>query len=67
MEEQMYYTAQLPNERMFQFWETQQKYDREIHVDNKNPQASDKKDGTAKNRSKRSTLPLRQQHRERGC
>lgn len=47
MEEQMDYTVQLPNGQRFQFWETQQKYDREIHVDNQNPQACDRNDGTA--------------------
>ncbi|NHN32618.1 hypothetical protein [Paenibacillus agricola] len=34
-------TAQLPDGQMFQFWEVEQKYDREIHGDNKNPLASD--------------------------
>jgi hypothetical protein len=40
------FSAQLPNRQMFEFWEAQQKFDREIHVDNKNPRASDKNDGT---------------------
>ncbi len=40
-------TAQLPNGQMFEFWEVSQKYDREIHVDAKNPCASDSNDGTA--------------------
>ena len=40
-------TAQLPNGQTFEFWEIQQKYEREIYVDNKNPLASDENDGTA--------------------
>ena len=44
--EQEDFSAQLPNGRMFAFWETGQKYDREIHVDNGNPRASDQNDGT---------------------
>ena len=47
MAEKFDYTAQLPDGQMFEFWEAPQKYDREIHVDNKNPQASDENDGTA--------------------
>lgn len=39
-------TARLPNGQMFEFWEVPQEYDREIHVDNKNPLASDENDGT---------------------
>ena len=39
-------TAQLPNGQIFEFWEVPQKYDREIHVDNQNPRASDENDGT---------------------
>ncbi len=41
------YTAQLPNGQMFNFWEVPQQYDREIHVNNQHPQASDVNDGTA--------------------
>ena len=40
-------TAQLPNGQMFEFWEVPQKYDRELHVDSKNPQASDDNEGSA--------------------
>ncbi len=39
--------ALLPNGQVFEFWELPQKYDREIHVDGKNPKASDEGDGTA--------------------
>ena len=46
MTEQTDFSAQLPNGEMFAFWETQQEYDREIHVDNKNPRASDLNEGT---------------------
>ena len=46
MAEQADFSAQLPNGQMFAFWETEQKYDREIHVDNKNPRASDQNGGT---------------------
>ena len=47
MTERIDFTAQLPNGQMFEFWEVPQRYDREIHVDNKNPQASDDNDGSA--------------------
>ena len=40
-------TALLPDGQMFEFWEVPQKYDRELHVDNKNPQASDENEGSA--------------------
>jgi hypothetical protein len=46
MVEQKDFSALLPNGQMFAFWETQQEYDREIHVDNKNPHASDLNEGT---------------------
>ncbi len=46
MTEQVDFSAQLPNGEMFTFWEVQQEYDREIHVDNKNPRASDQNEGT---------------------
>ena len=39
-------TAILPNGQMFEFWEVEQKYDREIHVDTNHPNASDDNDGT---------------------
>jgi len=39
-------TAILPNGQMFEFWEVDQKYDREIHVDTNHPNASDDNDGT---------------------
>ena len=39
-------TAVLPNGQMFDFWEVPQEYDREIHVDNNHPNASDDNDGT---------------------
>jgi hypothetical protein len=41
------YAAQLPNGQMFDFWEMPQQYDREIHVNNQHPGASDTNDGTA--------------------
>ncbi len=47
MTERIDFTAQLPNGQMFEFWEVPQRYEREIHVDNKNPQASDDNDGSA--------------------
>ncbi len=47
MKEKIDPTALLPNGQMFEFWEVPAKYDREIHVDGKNPQASDENDGTA--------------------
>ena len=46
MAEQEDFSAQLPNGKMFVFWETEQKYDLEIHVDNNNPHASDQNAGT---------------------
>ncbi|MBN2115477.1 MAG: right-handed parallel beta-helix repeat-containing protein [Anaerolineales bacterium] len=46
MAEKEDFSAQLPNGKMFAFWETQQKYDFEIHVDNNNPHASDQNAGT---------------------
>jgi hypothetical protein len=41
------YSAQLPNGQPFAFWETELEFDREIHVDNQHPQASDQNQGTA--------------------
>jgi hypothetical protein len=40
------FSAQLPNGQMFSFWETQPKFDHEIHVDNQSPSASDQNDGS---------------------
>jgi hypothetical protein len=45
MAEQEDFSAQLPNGQMFAFWEVEHKYEREIHVDNNNPRASDQNDG----------------------
>lgn len=39
-------TAILPNGQMFDFWEVPQEYDRELHVNNNHPDASDENDGT---------------------
>lgn len=39
-------TAVLPDGRMFEFWEVEPKYEREIHVNNRHPQASDDNEGT---------------------
>ncbi|MFP4016295.1 MAG: right-handed parallel beta-helix repeat-containing protein [Halanaerobiales bacterium] len=39
-------TAQLPDGQMFEFWEMEQEYEKEIHVDNQNPEASDSNDGS---------------------
>jgi len=39
-------TAQLPDGQMFSFWEVEQKFEREIHVDNQHTRASDDNDGT---------------------
>lgn len=39
-------TAVQPNGQMFDFWEVPQEYDREIHVNNSHPNASDDNDGT---------------------
>lgn len=47
MENQKDFTAILPNGQAFEFWETEQSYDRDLHVDNKNPAASDSNDGSA--------------------
>ncbi len=46
MTERKDFSAQLPDGRMFAFWEVEQHYDRELHVDNKNPNASDQNAGT---------------------
>jgi hypothetical protein len=46
MTEQEDLSAQLADGQMFAFWEVEQKYDREIHVDNSNSHASDQNDGT---------------------
>lgn len=47
MENQQDRTARLPNGQMFAFWEVPQVYDNELHVDNRNPHASDENSGTA--------------------
>jgi len=39
-------TAVLPDGWMFEFWEVEPKYEREIHVNNRHPQASDDNEGT---------------------
>lgn len=39
-------TAILPDGQSFDFWEEAQEYDREIHVNNRHPLASDDNDGT---------------------
>lgn len=39
-------TAVLPNGEMFQFWEREQEYEREIHVNCQHPLASDENEGT---------------------
>ena len=39
-------TARLPNGELHAFWETEQVYDRELHVSNTHPNASDENDGT---------------------
>ncbi|MFW6035053.1 MAG: right-handed parallel beta-helix repeat-containing protein [Halothermotrichaceae bacterium] len=39
-------TAKLPDGQMFEFWEDKTNYEREIHVDNKNPDAADDNAGT---------------------
>lgn len=36
----------LPNEQMFEFWEVEPKFERELHVDCNNPRASDYNDGS---------------------
>ncbi|NLF09882.1 MAG: right-handed parallel beta-helix repeat-containing protein [Pirellulaceae bacterium] len=41
----MDFSAQLPNGQSFAFWEVEQHYERELHVDNQNPHASDQNDG----------------------
>ncbi|MBN1937221.1 MAG: right-handed parallel beta-helix repeat-containing protein, partial [Anaerolineae bacterium] len=46
MTEQMYFSAQLPNGQMFAFWEVEQTYERELHVDNQSPHTSDRNNGT---------------------
>ena len=38
-------SAQLPNGQTFAFWEVEQHYERELHVDNQNSHASDQNDG----------------------
>jgi hypothetical protein len=40
------FSAQLPNGQLFAFWEVEQTYERELHVDNQNPHSSDQNDGT---------------------
>src|SRR5690554_35101 len=39
-------TAKLPDGQMFEFWEVEQVYEREIHVNNQNPHACDENEGT---------------------
>ncbi len=39
-------SAQLPNGQSFAFWEVEQQYERELHVNNQSPRASDQSDGT---------------------
>ncbi|MDI9419239.1 MAG: right-handed parallel beta-helix repeat-containing protein [Bacillota bacterium] len=39
-------TAVLPDGQMFQFWEKEQEYEREIHVNSQHPLASDVNEGT---------------------
>jgi len=39
------FSAQLPNGQMFAFWEVEQTYERELHVDHQHPHASDQNDG----------------------
>ncbi len=46
MTERKDFSAQLPDGHMFAFWEVEQHYDRELHVDNKNSNASDQNAGT---------------------
>lgn len=40
-------TASLPDGREFEFWEQEEKYSCELHVDCKNPVANDSNDGSA--------------------
>ncbi|MDR1000038.1 MAG: right-handed parallel beta-helix repeat-containing protein [Clostridiales bacterium] len=40
-------SARLPDGSMFEFWESEQIYDSELHVDNTHPDASDENDGSA--------------------
>lgn len=39
-------TAYLPDGTLFAFWEKEQVYDKELHVDQKHPLADDKNDGS---------------------
>jgi len=39
-------TAILPDGNLFDFWETEQVYDREIHVNNQDPHSCDRNEGT---------------------
>ena len=39
-------TARLPNGEFFESWEVEQKFEREIHVNNGHPNASDANDGS---------------------
>ena len=39
-------SAQLPNGEMFEFWEAEPKFERELHVDCNHPDASDDNDGS---------------------
>lgn len=40
------WSAVLPNGQMFEFWEVEPKFERELHVDCNNPGASDNNDGS---------------------
>ena len=53
-------TAILPDGRMFEFREAEPVFEREIHVDNQNPVASDENDVTSSNAPSR---PLMRQLR----
>lgn len=46
MKDTMDLTAQLPNGQMFEFWEIEQKYEKEIHVNNQDPNSCDGNEGT---------------------
>ncbi len=42
-------TAKLPDGNLFDFWEVDQVYEREIHVNNQDPRSSDENEGTITN------------------
>ena len=44
--EQKDLTAQLPDGQMFPFWEVEPVFERELHVNNQHPLASDDNDGS---------------------